>query len=299
MTARIRCPIKSASRVPKTEMAAHSQATRDAISYSAVYPSGSQDVIRMDGLFGQDILDDPRGDTDTSRPIATLDTLVDDPDTNGGDAFTLSAGSVGFWGLGIYQVGHRPGTREGELDSHPRPADNSPSSILCCSKTMPVGRAPNSRTPSASTSPRTPGRPGRKRASCIGEESPPARTKETCEPVTPCVTKSVEISNWIEADQTKAGSWAVPVDRIRVGSTVVDTAVSYVSSEAASHVADLRGPLIRVTMRSMYRPELLRASSARFQMLKEIEQMLPAGYAVLLPVTVLTFRMSRATSTYP
>jgi hypothetical protein len=74
------------------------------VSYSAIYPVGSEDLIQMDGLFGLDVLVDPRGDTQTPRPMATIDTLVEDPGSGGGDPFSFSAGSSGFWGLGIFQV---------------------------------------------------------------------------------------------------------------------------------------------------------------------------------------------------
>lgn len=109
----------------------YAQTTRDAVSYSAIYPVGSQDVVQMNGLFGQDILTDPRGDTQTTRPIATIDTLFEDPTTNGGDAFTLSSGSSGFWGLGIFQVNTYPFLdRGGQLTLQTRPQYSILDSVL-------------------------------------------------------------------------------------------------------------------------------------------------------------------------
>ena len=78
------------------------------MAYSAIYPLGSSDVLQLNGIFGQDILADPRGDVDSPRPLAVISSIRSDPTPGGGgSAATLTAGSSGFWGLGIFTVSYQ------------------------------------------------------------------------------------------------------------------------------------------------------------------------------------------------
>ena len=62
-------------------------------------------MLQLNGIFGQDTLADPRGDADSPRPIAVISSIRLDPNPGGGGTATsLTAGSSGFWGLGIFTV---------------------------------------------------------------------------------------------------------------------------------------------------------------------------------------------------
>ena len=88
------------------------------LQYTMIYPVGSKDTLEFGGSLGQDILSDPRGDTGNPRPIASIDRVTRDSQTVStlivkegtneravtGQDVTLSDGTSGFWGLGIYQV---------------------------------------------------------------------------------------------------------------------------------------------------------------------------------------------------
>ena len=89
-----------------------------------IYPSGSKDTLEFVGPLGKDIISDPRGDTNNEQPIALVNSITQnsDPTQNAivkttsndldgpsnlavsGSSTSLSDGSSGFWGLGIYQV---------------------------------------------------------------------------------------------------------------------------------------------------------------------------------------------------
>ena len=92
--------------VSKHRRAADRQASKDAVSYTAIYPTGSKDTILLSGLFGQDTLTDARADNGNARPLAVINSIKQDTvGTMGGTEMQLSAGSSGFWGLGIFEVG--------------------------------------------------------------------------------------------------------------------------------------------------------------------------------------------------
>lgn len=83
------------------------QPTRQALSYTAVYPSGSLGTLLFQGVLVEDLITDGRGDTNNARPFATISSVHQNAGSAaGGTETTLSAGSSGFWGMGIYNVSH-------------------------------------------------------------------------------------------------------------------------------------------------------------------------------------------------
>jgi len=65
----------------------------------------------------------------------------------------------------------------------------------------------------------------------IGVEHRPGHTRATCRlrrANHEFGTNEKVISNWLNTNTTVAGSWGIPVDRIRVGNTVVDTSAEFV-----------------------------------------------------------------------
>ena len=70
-------------------------------------------------------------------------------------------------------------------------------------------------------------------------------------------------SNWLNTNTTVAGSWGIPVDRVRVGKTVVDTSALYVSKEDRIAVMGVRARLIPASMRSTCLPRSRKHSSLR------------------------------------
>jgi len=86
------------------------QITRDAVSYTAIYPEGTRDSLVLSGIFGRDTITDARGDNENPRPIAIINTVRKDATTAlGGTETQLSTGSSGFWGLGLFLVSQQKG----------------------------------------------------------------------------------------------------------------------------------------------------------------------------------------------
>ncbi|KAK4685789.1 hypothetical protein P7C73_g4350, partial [Tremellales sp. Uapishka_1] len=87
-------------------------ATDEALSYTAIYPAGTSDTLTFSALFVTEHLTDARGDFDDGRTTALINAVgINGGSAKGGSsgtATTLSAGTSGFWGLGIDQVRRSP-----------------------------------------------------------------------------------------------------------------------------------------------------------------------------------------------
>ncbi|WVN89123.1 uncharacterized protein L203_104339 [Cryptococcus depauperatus CBS 7841] len=79
--------------------------SQQALVHTFYYPIGKSNTLTLAGQLAQEILTDERNDGSTTRPIALV-TRVQTNDPNGkvdGSDVTLTDGTSGFWGLGVYQ----------------------------------------------------------------------------------------------------------------------------------------------------------------------------------------------------
>nr|XP_018267356.1 uncharacterized protein I303_01342 [Kwoniella dejecticola CBS 10117]OBR89514.1 hypothetical protein I303_01342 [Kwoniella dejecticola CBS 10117] len=81
------------------------QISNDDLACVFSYPSGSSSTLSIAGRFASEVISDERGDQATPRPVV-LAAAVQSNDAranlDGADT-TLSDGTAGFWGMGVYQ----------------------------------------------------------------------------------------------------------------------------------------------------------------------------------------------------
>ncbi|ORX37386.1 aspartic peptidase domain-containing protein [Kockovaella imperatae] len=179
--------------------------------YTMIYPIGSADTLEFAGSLGRDILRDPRGDVNTPRPIASVNKITRDslPTSNAivragsqqlaitGEDVTLSDGTSGFWGLGVYQD-------EPSLSILPSMLDSTNDGVPENNQTYyTVGFNISSYQSGNDVQAGTIHWGGVPMGTYVGD------------------------FNWIQPDTTKGGSWAIAVERMRVEGKVVDLSNLY------------------------------------------------------------------------
>ncbi|ORY29360.1 aspartic peptidase domain-containing protein [Naematelia encephala] len=175
------------------------------IVYNLIQPFGTSETLSLTSLTVSDILTDPRQDT-ISRPFTLVTAVQED-----GNNVVLTSGTTGFFGLGINQDYARYSIIPSVLATDI--SGNTPPSVL-------IGFDMNDPTNQTVDSAGTMHWGGAPTTAYEGQLC-------VCISVTPFQLTSSAYRNWLNVNNTVAGSWGLPVDRIRVGGRVVDTSSLY------------------------------------------------------------------------
>ena len=220
------------------------QSDQLALLYTTIYPSGATDTLQFSASLGEDILADGRSDTNNQQPIAIVNAIrqnaqdeadiVNQPGDVSlvtGSGTTLSDGSSGFWGLGVYEVSPAIRPCYELIFGIIRVSRNAQSSLLSLASMTMDHRTMSRTIPSASILTSMYMARTCKLERSIGEAFLKAHMSGLCGWHRTFDKFVIDgCSNWIDVNTTVAGSWGIPVEQIRISGTVISTSFGYVSS---------------------------------------------------------------------